>query len=149
MACSESGNSLFNEKMVPDKTRGALLFAYLSTILKSSESEHEQLYIYRALNEGAQFMPDCFPVTFDVLMPKVDQVITTSQNEEMLTIAMAIMNSVYAHGLESTSPVNNLNKAYLESIGFAALPNSDQFHQNQKGALIQVVCSILDGILQL
>ena len=48
---------------------------YLGTILKSSESEHEQLYIYRTLNEGAHFMPECFPVTFDVLMPKLEQIL--------------------------------------------------------------------------
>ena len=122
---------------------------YLGTILKSSESEHEQLYIYRTLNEGAHFMPECFPVTFDVLMPKLEQILTASQNEEMLSISMDLINSVYTFGLESTSPVVSLTKEHMGTIGFSTLSNSDQFHQNQKGSLILVVCSILDGILQL
>ena len=149
LSCSETGSSVFNAGMVPDKIRASLLFTYLVTILKSSESEHEQLYIYKALEEGAHFMPDCLPVTFDVLMKKMEQILVASQNDQMLTAVLAIMNCVYTYGLESSSPVATLNKQYMESIGFASLGSADQFNQNQKGALIQAVCRVLDGFLQL
>lgn len=135
--------------MVPDKIRATLLFTYLVTILKSSESEHEQLYIYKALEEGAHFMPDCLPVTFDVLMKKMESVIISAQNDELFTAVLSIMNSIYTYGLETSSATVTLTKQYMDTIGFASLGNADQFNQNQKGALIQVVCSILDGILQL
>lgn len=135
--------------MVPDKIRATLLFTYLVTILKNSESEHEQLYIYKAIEEGAHFMPDCLPVTFDVLMKKMETVIISTQNEELLSAVLAIMNSVYTYGLETSSATVKLTKQYMDSIGYASLANADLFNQNQKGALIQAVCSILDGILQL
>mmetsp|Transcript_33497 Transcript_33497/g.52047 ORF Transcript_33497/g.52047 Transcript_33497/m.52047 type:complete len:256 (-) Transcript_33497:30-797(-) len=149
LSCSETGSSMFNVGMVPDKIRACLLFTYLVTILQSSESEHEQLYIYKALEEGAHFMPDCLPVTFDVLMKKLEQVLVSTQNDEILSAVLAIMNCVYTYGLESNSPTTTLTKQYMESIGFASLGTADQFHQNQKGALIQAVCSVLDGVLQL
>jgi len=149
LACSETGTSIFNPKMVPDKIRATLLFTYFGTILKSAESEHEQLYVYKALDEGAQFMPDCLPVTFDVLMKKIENVLSNSQNEDIINAVLKIMSSVYEQGLESTSAVTTLKKEYMASIGYASLATCDQFHEDQKPALVPVVCSILDGVLEL
>lgn len=44
--------------MLPDITNATLLFALLVTILKSSDSEHEQLFIYESLREGVLTQPD-------------------------------------------------------------------------------------------
>ena len=59
--------SIFHPQLIADKYDGALFFAMYATILKNSDSEHEQLYIYRSFEEGIQFMPESFPVTYDVL----------------------------------------------------------------------------------
>ena len=59
--------SIFHPQLIADKYHGALFFAMYATILKNSDSEHEQLYIYRSFEEGIQFMPESFPVTYDVL----------------------------------------------------------------------------------
>lgn len=65
---------LFNAAMVPDQIHACLLFTFLVTILKNSEFEHEQQYIYKSLVEGVSFLPDAFPLTFEVLIPKMQQV---------------------------------------------------------------------------
>lgn len=132
--------------MVPDKLNAALLFTVFVTILKSSESEHEQLYVYKALEEGVHFMPDSFPVTFEVLNRKMETVIASSQNNEILSTVLAIMESIYTYGLESSSCTVTLTKQYLDTSGFSSLPESDQFHTNNSN-LIPVICTILDGTL--
>jgi hypothetical protein len=151
LSYSESGTSvsLFQPALIPDKIHAALLFTFLATILKSTDLEHEQLYIYRALDEGAHFAPDALPVTFDVLMKKMEQILNSCQNTEILTSVLAIMHSIYDYGLESTAVTATLNQQYLETVGFSGLASGDQFHTNQKSAIIQVVCSILDGVLLL
>ena len=59
---------LFNHNVTPDKTHAALLFTFLVTILKSTDLEHEQLFIYRSFEEGILFMPEAFPVTYFSLL---------------------------------------------------------------------------------
>jgi len=73
---------LFTEQMLPDTMNAALLFTLLVTILKSSDSEHEQLFIYESLKEGIVTMPEAFPVVYDILIPKMVLLIQNKQNQQ-------------------------------------------------------------------
>ena len=63
MATSGEDN-LFTKQMIPDFEREVLLFTFLITILKNSEHEHEQIFIYRIFLEGSSFAIDAFPIVF-------------------------------------------------------------------------------------
>lgn len=133
--------------MIPDLTHAALLSAFLSTILKSSEFEHEQLFIYKSLEEGVNFMPEAIPVTFDVLIPKMQQALINSRNSELQTCVLNITSAIFNFGLESTAPTSKFSKQHLQTIGFSGLPEADHFNTKLKAPLIQIVCNILDTVL--
>ena len=48
--------------MISSKDDAYLLFYFLSSVLKGSDLEREQLVIYKIYNEGVQFMPDALPI---------------------------------------------------------------------------------------
>jgi len=136
--------SIFHGQLIPDKYNGALFFAMFATILKNSDSEHEQIYIYRSFEEGIQFMPESFPVTYDVLIPKMEQILISSQNDTIITHVLSIMNSMSYYSLESGSVVNFLNKQVLQQLGFTGIADSDLFQSKNKTNSVQAVSSVLD-----
>ena len=149
-ASGEAGNyqSLFNPTLIPDKMHGALLFTFLVTILKSSDFEHEQQYIYKTLEEGITYMPDAFPVTFEVLIPKMQQVLNSSQNLTILLSSLSITHSIFHYGLDVATNYAQLTKQYMQTIGFPGLPESDQFMPvKNRPIFIQVICDVIEAVL--
>eukprot|EP01094_Clydonella_sp_ATCC50884_P006709 TRINITY_DN1591_c0_g1_i1.p1 TRINITY_DN1591_c0_g1~~TRINITY_DN1591_c0_g1_i1.p1 ORF type:complete len:2499 (-),score=1256.67 TRINITY_DN1591_c0_g1_i1:167-7663(-) len=141
---------LFNSQMVPDKMNAALLFTFLATVLKTSDFEHEQLFIFQTFQEGVNFLPDAFAVTFDTLVPKMTHMLLNSQSPEMLSAVLSILKSIFYYALDSSSATSKLTAAYLPTIGFAGLAQSDQFNEGSatKQTVIKIVCSIIDSILE-
>ena len=103
--------------MVPDRMHAALLFTFLATFLKNSESEHEQRFIFNCLVEGVNFMPEAFPVTFDILVPKMTQVVLTSQNPELLDAVFGVKYSIFEHSLDGGKVKDKLTKVCPSSCG--------------------------------
>ena len=58
--------------MLLDTQHAVLLFTFLVTLLQNSDLEHEQLFIYESLREGVHRMPDALHVTYEMLIPKVE-----------------------------------------------------------------------------
>lgn len=145
----EAGSqSLFNSSLVPDKNHCALLFSLLATILKTSEIGHEQLFIYRSLEEGVNFMPSIFPITFEVLTKKMEQVLSSAQNLDIMTSVLSIMDSIYQHKLDSTNAVpDDILKKYLSVIGFQGLPEVDHFQTTLSSSTTPIISSILETVL--
>jgi hypothetical protein len=125
----DSGNLhhyLIREEMLPDNMNAALLFTLLVTILKSSDSEHEQLFIYESLREGIIHMPDAFPVVYDILVPKMALVMQNSQNQQIIEACLDIMKSMFKPDMQNSK--KRLNKDYINSkLGFQGLIDSDVF----------------------
>lgn len=125
----DSGNLyhyLIREEMLPDNVNAALLFTLLVTILKSSDSEHEQLFIYESLREGIVHMPDAFPVVYDILVPKMALVMQNSQNQQIIDACLAIMQSMFKPDMQNSK--KRLNKDYVHAkLGFQGLIDSDTF----------------------
>jgi len=145
----EAGSqSLFNSTLVPDKTIGALLFTFLATVLKSSEIGHEQLFVYRSFEEGVNFMPEIFPITFEVLTKKMEGVLNSAQNMDIMAAVLNIMDSIYQHKLDSTNAVPDATlKKYLTSVGFSGLAESDHFQPSQTAVVTPIVITVLETAL--
>eukprot|EP01132_Coremiostelium_polycephalum_P003622 gene3622-4511_t len=134
---------LFNEHMIPDVDHAALLFTFLVTILSHTDREHEQLFIYEALKEGIQFMPQAFPVIYKTFIPKLSTVISSSQIEKMMQASLSIIEFMFennggpntsivsssgggggGNGLNlSTNGDSKYNISHLKKLGFQGLPD--------------------------
>lgn len=149
-ATGEAGSqSLFNSAIITSKEQCALLFAFLATMLKGSEIAGEQLFIYRAFEDGVNFMPDVFPITLDVLTKKMEQVLVSNQSPDILASVLAIMESIYTQQLDSQRAVESQTlKDYLHAIHFSGLTDCDQFHSKQNDAIIPVLSSLLEAALR-
>ena len=145
----EAGSqSLFNSSLVPDKTHGALLFKFLATVLNNSETgSYDQLFVYRSFEEGVNFMPSIFPITFDVLTKKMELVLKSAQSLDIMTSVLSIMDSIYIHKLDSTNSVSDdILKKYLAKVGFSGLAECDHFLAQSSP---NVACNVLSCMLEL
>merc|ERR1711862_31336 len=136
-----------NKTMVPDKSHCNLLFYFLATILKNSELEHEQQVIYKIFLEGIYYMPDVFPIVFDQIKEKISQVLAYSQNPAILSTIHKINHEIYNRTLTASYSSASANQA-LQNLGYLGLQGSDQFNPKQKSGQIQIVCNILDAMLE-
>lgn len=143
----QADNSLCNKAMCPDKAHGSLLFYYLATILKSSDLEVEQHVIYRNFLHGIHYMPDIFPIVFEPIKEKLAQVLSNSQNGEILAMVHQINHEVFEHGLAAKYTSASTNQT-LQNLGYLGLQGSDQFNSKQKSAQIQIACSVLDAMME-
>eukprot|EP01113_Clastostelium_recurvatum_P009144 TRINITY_DN1436_c0_g1_i2.p1 TRINITY_DN1436_c0_g1~~TRINITY_DN1436_c0_g1_i2.p1 ORF type:complete len:2696 (+),score=879.69 TRINITY_DN1436_c0_g1_i2:238-8325(+) len=106
---------LSTEQMVPNQAHAALLFTLMVTMLVNTDREHEQLFIYEALRRGINFMPAVFPVVYKVLIPKMSTLLSSCQNDKIMEIALAIMDSMFSFTLNKAQ---KLNVAFLRELGF-------------------------------
>eukprot|EP01118_Nematostelium_gracile_P017844 TRINITY_DN7749_c0_g1_i1.p1 TRINITY_DN7749_c0_g1~~TRINITY_DN7749_c0_g1_i1.p1 ORF type:complete len:168 (-),score=43.51 TRINITY_DN7749_c0_g1_i1:9-461(-) len=108
----------FNEIILPDTKHAALLFAFLVSILQSTEKEHEQLLVLETLKEGVEYMPEAFGVIEGVLFPfLLDTVLKRSENPQLLSCCNYIIERFYA--FKQNHPTTKLvAKDYLQEIGF-------------------------------
>eukprot|EP01087_Luapelamoeba_hula_P001442 TRINITY_DN1115_c0_g1_i1.p1 TRINITY_DN1115_c0_g1~~TRINITY_DN1115_c0_g1_i1.p1 ORF type:complete len:2561 (-),score=353.59 TRINITY_DN1115_c0_g1_i1:117-7799(-) len=142
---------LFTEQMLPDTLNAALLFTLLVTILKSSDSEHEQQFIYEALKEGVLIMPEAFPVIYDVLIPKMSYVIQNSQNPQIIEACLSIMKSMFSPNMEVMTSKKRMNKDYLASkAAFQGLLDADTFHKPgpKTEQLVKITCAVVEQMFR-
>lgn len=140
-----NSNILFNRTMVPDDKHAALAFMLLTTVLRSSDNEHEQILLFRLLDEGVRYNSAPFAVTFDSLTPKISHTIMNAANGEMLELVHRVSNFVFSSTLDSY--ISKYDLTYLKRIGFTGLLDCDVFHPTKKGALTQILTSILDSCI--
>ena len=74
----------------------------------------------------------------------MEGILTSSQNDTIITHVLSIMNSMSYYSLESGSVVNFLNKNVLQQIGFTGIPDSDLFQNKSKANTVTDVISVLD-----
>jgi len=150
-AGTDTGNLhqyLFTEQMLPDTMNAALLFTLLVSILKSSDSEHEQLFVYESLREGILIMPEAFPVVYDILLPKMGLVLQNSQNQQIIEACLDIMKSMSSPQMQNSK--KRLTKDYLHKVGFHGLLDSDTFVKPtpKTDVLMKIACQVLETITQ-
>jgi len=137
----------FRKQLVPDVKQAALLFTYLVTILQNTEKEHEQGFIFDALKEGAIYMPEAFIVVEDILLPIMSEVITRSQNPDLMESVHSIAQSLYSYKQSTTN--TKLSRAYLNELGYHKLPGCATFdiEPEIKREIIKIVMLLLDNLL--
>jgi len=138
----------YTEQLLPDLKHAALLFTLLVTILQNTEKEHEQLFIYNALKEGVEFMPEAFSVIETILFPMMSDVLQKSQNPELLEAVHSIMKSVYSYQQQTTKPRHN--RMFLNEIGYHKLPDCAQFNiePEAKREITKLVILLLENLLK-
>ena len=63
---------------------------------------------------------------------------------------LSIMRSIFYYGLDNPTTGQKLTAAYLPTIGFAGLAQSDTFQESSAGkqTVIKIVCSVIDALQQ-
>lgn len=145
---------LFSKEMLTDTLQAALLFSTLVTILRHSEIEHEKLFIYEALKEGVQVMPQAFPTIYDTLLQKMTGVITSAQHSDIVSAVLSILQ--FMCGVYGSS--DRLDRSYLSKIGFGGLSlEGDSFFGSEptpksiqrRKQILKIAGHIIDSILVL
>jgi len=141
---------LFTEQMLPDTMNAALLFTLLVTLLKSSDVEHEQLFIYQSLREGVLTMPEAFPVVYGDLIPKMKAAIRNSQNQEIINACLSIMKSIFSFAMTSAAQ-KKLDKDYLKNqMRFQGLVEAGSFQKSvsHTDTLVAITVQVLEQLLK-
>jgi len=140
----------FSEKLVTDAKHGALLFTLLVTMLKNTDKEHEQQFIYDALKEGIKFMPQAFSVIESILFPIMSDVLQKSQNLALIEAIHSILQSSFHYHQQQTPEIKTLNRSFLNEIGFHRLPECASFviDQEVKREVTKLVILLLENILK-
>jgi len=103
-----------------------------SLFYKALKKEHEQLLIYDSIRLGVMLMPEALPAVYVQLLPKMTQVITSSQNQQMITSVLHVMESMFPC-VNDPNIQSKFDMKYLRQIGFDGLPESDKgFPDNEK-----------------
>lgn len=62
---------------------------------------------------------------YDILVPKMSQVLQHNQNQHIIEACLAIMKSMFLPEMQNSK--KRLNKDYLNKIGFQGIFDSDSF----------------------
>lgn len=114
---------LFDKLDIPDDTTALLLISMMATSLHSAESESERLLLYGLLAEAAVSMPHVFRLVYDSLLPKMNQVVLSSNTQPIIeavkTILLIACSDPNFNTIETSSA--KTQRELLQEIGFTAL----------------------------
>ncbi|KAF9111158.1 Ras GTPase activating protein ira2 [Mortierella sp. AM989] len=115
---------IFDHLVIPDNTTGLLLVTLVVTMLQNAETESERLFLYAFLGEAAVALPEVFALVYESLLPKMNQIINSSQVVQIIDAVQSIIFAVVADPVLSASAANAQKAsqlAYLTELGFAGL----------------------------
>lgn len=108
----------FTHNLVPDVTHAALLFAMLALLLSDNDKEHECLFIYDALLEGCKHMLHVLPITYDWLLPKMEQTIVTTQNVQLMERIVSLNRLIFGEQMSKIPPEQKITRKALKQQQF-------------------------------
>jgi len=111
---------VFKKLSLPDEMCATLLVSIMVTVLQNAEYETEFLFLYNFLAEAAVEVPEVFAMVYETLLPKLSNVIGTSQNTQVIKAAQSIlytMVSLPAKQPASKPTVKRMQLSYLSEIG--------------------------------
>ncbi|KAG0011185.1 Ras GTPase activating protein ira2, partial [Entomortierella chlamydospora] len=115
---------IFDHLVIPDNTTGLLLVTLVVTMLQNAETESERLFLYAFLGEAAVALPEVFALVYESLLPKMNQIINSSQVVQIIDAVQSIIFAVVADPVLSAAAANAQKAsqlAYLTELGFAGL----------------------------
>lgn len=113
--------SVFDKLDIPDNTTALLLISQLATQLNSADNESERLFIYGLLAEAAMAMPEVFALVYDTLLPKMNQIVVSSQTQPIIESVKSILVTACSDPVFGEAKTKRSQKALLEELGFSAL----------------------------
>ncbi|CAO3626389.1 unnamed protein product [Cunninghamella echinulata] len=134
-------HGLFDKLDIPDDTTALLFISMLATLLHSAESESERLFLYGLLAEAALSKPDVFRLVYDSLLPKMNQVVLSSNTQPIIESVKTILLTACSDPSFNNNDVDGPSKTQqelLKDIGFTALAepgfgaNTTNVHQLSK-----------------
>ncbi|KAI1294478.1 Ras GTPase activating protein ira2 [Mortierella claussenii] len=123
-ALNDTYYKMFDYLVIPDNTTGLLLVTLVVTMLQNAETESERLFLYAFLAEAAVALPEVFALVYESLLPKMNQIINSSQVVPIIDAVQSIIFAVVADPLLSAAAANTQKAsqlAYLTELGFAGL----------------------------
>jgi neurofibromin 1 len=111
---------LFDKLDIPDDTTALLLISMMATSLFSAESESERLLLYGLLAEAAVSMPHVFRLVYDSLLPKMNQVVLSSNTQPIIESVKTILLIACSDPNFNTAATKSQHE-WLQQIGFSAL----------------------------
>lgn len=116
VSVSES-NVLLDEEVLTDPKIQALLLTVLATQVKYTTDDFDQRILYEYLAEASVVFPKVFPVVHNLLDSKINTVLSTCQDTNLLNPVHGIVQNVVYH--EESPP--QYQPSYLQSFGFNGL----------------------------
>ncbi|KAI8643392.1 hypothetical protein BD408DRAFT_414835 [Parasitella parasitica] len=117
-----SRSGLFDLLEIPDNSTALLLISLLVTLLNASENESERLFLYTLLADAAVSVPDVFALVYESLLPKMNQMVLNSQNQDVIEAVKSILLTACSEPAFSSVPMNNRTQKWgLESLKFSSL----------------------------
>ncbi|CAH0561866.1 unnamed protein product [Brassicogethes aeneus] len=116
VSVSNENNVLLDAEVLTDFNTQALVLTVLATLVKYSTDESETRILYQYLAEGAVVFPKVFPVIYNLLDMKINNVLTTCHDQVILNSVRNIIQNMIA--CEDTS---QQQLHYLQSCGFGGL----------------------------
>jgi neurofibromin 1 len=116
VSVSNENNVLLDPEVLTDFSTQALVLTVLATLVKYSTDEAETRILYQYLAEGAVVFPKVFPVIYNLLDMKINNVLTSCHDQVILSAVRSIIQNMIA--CEDTS---QQQLHYLQSCGFGGL----------------------------
>ena len=112
---------LFDRIDIPNNTAALLFISLLSTQLNTSDSDTERLFIYGLLAESALAMPEVFALVYESLLPKMNQIVLSSQTQPIIEYIKSILLTACSDPIFNEIKNKRSQKLLLEDLGFSAL----------------------------
>ncbi|RCI05603.1 Ras GTPase activating protein ira2, partial [Rhizopus stolonifer] len=116
---------------ITDNSTALLLISLLATMLNAADNELERLFIYGLLSEAAVTLPEVFYYVYDSLLPKMNQIVISSQTQSILESVESILITVCSDPVFTDTKNRPSLGILLDRLGFSALGDST-FGANSK-----------------
>ncbi|XP_071054810.1 neurofibromin isoform X2 [Onthophagus taurus] len=146
VSISNENNILLDPEVLTDFQTQALVLTVLATMVKYSTEEHETRILYQYLADGAVVFPKVFPVIYNLLDVKINNILASSNDPVLLNAIRCIIQNMIA--CEDTS---QQQLHYLQSCGFAGLWRFAGPFKKQKNNLrdsIQLFVNYLETLVE-
>eukprot|EP00052_Salpingoeca_macrocollata_P027084 m.255425 g.255425 ORF g.255425 m.255425 type:complete len:2782 (+) comp22689_c2_seq1:322-8667(+) len=139
---------ILNSSVLREPLHAVLLIAFMCAKLERTEHTSELRFLYDFLAEAAKSYPEVFPLVNKHLKPKLQHVLTRTQDMPMIKSAQQILRTLIS---SPPAPGKELSPDFVEKSGFGGLfrlPNTRQEGQDLQREIdadMMRVCSQILG----
>jgi neurofibromin 1 len=109
---------ILNRTMLKDNTNAVLLISFMCAKFERTDNTAELRFLYDFLAEAAKIFPEVFPLIGKRLQPRLQAVVTSSQDIRMVKSCHQILSTLVS---AEKRPGRKLPDHFVEKLGFAGL----------------------------